>query len=189
VKAYTGGGDQGRTSLLSGERVAKSHCRVEACGDVDELSSTIGALLAALPPDQRGLRDELLETQADLFRLGARLATAPGSAASAMLPRFGVEQVRRLEAAIDGLEAGLPALQGFILPGGHPSAAWAHLARTVCRRAERRVVECTLASSQTVQDEAWGDVIAYLNRLSTYLFSVARQCNRIFSVTERTWQA
>jgi cob(I)alamin adenosyltransferase len=189
VKPYTGGGDKGRTSLLSGERVAKSHCRIEACGDVDELSSAIGALVASLSSDQRALQDELRETQADLFRLGARLATVPGSSASAMLPPFGTEQIRRLEAAIDGLEASLPSLQGFILPGGHPSAAWAHVARTVCRRAERRVVQCALEHSETSQDESLGDLIAYLNRMSTYLFSVARQCNRIFGVPERTWRA
>ena len=193
MKAYTGGGDQGRTSLLSGERVAKTHCRIEACGDVDELSSTIGALIASLPSGQRALQEELLETQAELFRLGARLATLPGSSTYGMLPPFGSREIRRLEAAVDRLEADLPSLQGFILPGGHPSAAWAHVARTVCRRAERRVVQCTPVSSEAAgnaaADEALGDLVAYLNRLSTYLFSAARRCNRIFSVAERTWRA
>ena len=189
MKAYTGGGDAGKTSLLSGERVDKIHCRIEACGEVDELSSVLGALVASLSQEGRELQGELREVQADLFRLGARLSTIPGSSAFAMLPLFGEEQTRRLEAAIDRLEARLPPLQGFILPGGHPSAAWAHVARTVCRRAERRVVRCAGERAETARDEKLGDLIAYLNRLSSYLFSVARECNRIFNVPERTWQA
>lgn len=188
MKAYTGGGDRGNTSLLSGERVAKNHSRIEACGEVDELNCALGALLAALPPEDLGLRSGLLEVQGDLFRLGARLATAPGSPASALLPEFGPEDTRRLEAAIDRLESGLPPLQGFILPGGHPTAAWAHLARTVCRRAERRVVQCSRESEEADQ-EVLGDAIAYLNRLSSLLFAVARTCNKLFGVTERTWPA
>ncbi len=137
MKAYTGGGDRGRTSLLSGERVAKSHCRIEACGDVDELNCTLGALIAALPHEDLGVQSDLLEAQADLFRLGARLATDPHSPAFALLPAFGPQQTSRLEESIDRLEAELPPLQGFILPGGSATAAWAHVARAVCRRAER----------------------------------------------------
>lgn len=189
MKTYTGGGDRGTTSLLSGERVAKNHCRIEACGDLDELNCTLGALIASLPTEDRGLRSELEDVQGDLFRMGARLATNAGSAALALLPPFGPENTRRLEAAIDRLETELPPLQGFILPGGHPTAAWAHLARTVCRRAERRVVQCKLESDQTDPRELLGDAIVYLNRLSSLLFTVARLCNKILGVTERTWQA
>jgi len=189
VKAYTGGGDRGTTSLLSGERVAKSHSRIEACGDVDELNCTLGALIASLPTKDRGLRGELENVQADLFRLGARLATNPDSAALSLLPTFGPENTRRLEATIDRFEAELPPLQGFILPGGHPTAAWAHLARTVCRRAERRVVQCAHESDRTGPGEPLADAIAYLNRLSSLMFTVARVSNQIFGVAERTWQA
>ena len=189
MKAYTGGGDRGKTSLLSGERVPKNHSRVEACGDVDELNCALGALLAALPPEDLGLRTDLLEVQGSLFRLGARLATASGSPAFALLPEFGPGDTHRLEAAIDRLEAGLPPLQGFILPGGHPTAAWAHLARAVCRRAERRVVQCSQESAGAEQGQALGDAIAYLNRLSSLLFAVARACNKLLGVTESTWQA
>ena len=189
MKTYTGGGDRGKTSLLSGERVAKSDSRIEACGDVDELNCTLGALIASLPPEDLGVRDELLETQRDLFRLGARLATSPGSPSFGMLPPFGPEHTRRIEAMIDRLEAELPPLQGFILPGGHPAAAWAHLARAVCRRAERRVVQCWLESGENDAPGALGDVVPYLNRLSSLLFSLARLCNKLVGVAERTWQA
>ncbi len=189
MKAYTGGGDRGRTSLLSGERVAKTDSRIEACGDVDELNCALGALLASLPPEDLGLRAELLEVQSDLFRLGARLATAPGSAAFALLPPFGSQHIRRMESAIDRLESELPPLQGFILPGGQPAAAWAHLSRTVCRRAERRVVQCSVQPGRSEPDETFGDIIAYLNRLSSLLFTAARLCNKILGVPERTWQA
>jgi len=185
VKAYTGGGDRGTTSLLSGERVKKSHCRIEACGEVDELNCALGALIASLTSESLGLRELLLEAQANLFRLGALLATSHGSAAASLLPRLGLPQTQRLEAEIDRLEAGLPPLQGFILPGGHPTAAWAHVARTVCRRAERRVVLCSLEE----QDNSLEEAIAYLNRLSTLLFTVARLCNKFFGVAESVWRA
>ncbi len=188
MKTWTGGGDRGRTSLLSGERVAKTHVRVEAGGEIDELNCVVGALVASLPPEDQGLRSELLAVQDDLLRLGARISAAPGSPASARLPGFGPEHTHRIEALIDRMEAGLPHLQGFILPGGHPAAAWAHLARAVCRRAERRVVQCTLESAAG-EAGPFGDIIAYLNRLSSLFFSVARLCNRIFGVSERPWQA
>ncbi|HVP17962.1 MAG TPA: cob(I)yrinic acid a,c-diamide adenosyltransferase [Spirochaetia bacterium] len=187
MKAYTGGGDGGMTSLLSGERVAKTHCRVEACGEVDELSCVVGALIASLPKEDRGLRDELLETQGELFRLGAILAATRGSHASGMFPKFGPEPTRRLEELTDRLEEQLPPLQGFVFPGGHPTAAWAHLARAVARRAERRVVQCFQESAEGRPDAAFGDMIPYLNRLSSFLFAVARFCNSILGVPERTW--
>ncbi len=189
MKAWTGGGDRGKTSLLSGERVAKTHARVEACGEVDELNCVVGALVASLPPEDQGLRDELLSVQDDLLRLGARISAGPGSPASARLPAFGPERTHRIEALIDRLEAGLPQIQAFILPGGHPTAAWAHLARAVCRRAERRVIQCSAESGEKGDVGAFGDIIAYLNRLSSLFFTVARVCNRILGVSERPWQA
>ena len=184
MKTYVGSGDRGRTSLLSGERVEKSHGRVEALGDVDELNSLLGALIAALPETQRGLREELQGIQADLFHVGAWLATSPGSPTLEMLQEIGPDRTKALEAAIDRIEAALPPLRSFILPGGHPSAAWAHIARAVCRRAERQVLR--VAAPQTA--ERLSSVMAYLNRLSDYLFVVARFCNTLHGIPEKVWQ-
>lgn len=188
MRSYTGGGDRGKTSLLSGERVAKTHCRVEACGEVDELNCVLGALIAALPQGNQGLDDELLAVQSDLFRLGARIAVAPGSQAFGRLPAFSSEPTGRIETLIDKLEERLPPVQGFLFPGGHPAAAWAHVARAVCRRAERRVVQCFQQLGESESAGAPGDVIPYLNRLSSLLFTVARLCNSLQGVPERTWQ-
>lgn len=185
MKAWTGGGDRGVTSLLSGERVSKVHCRVEACGEVDELSCVLGALIAVLPKEDRGLKDELLAVQGELFHLGALLSATRSWQISGVLPQFGPERTRRIEALTDRLDAQVPPLQGFVFPGGHPTAAWAHLARAVCRRAERRVVQCAEDSGQ---DDLFGGVLPYLNRLSSFLFVVARLCNSIHGVPEKTWQ-
>jgi cob(I)alamin adenosyltransferase len=184
VKTYVGSGDRGRTSLLSGERVEKSHERIEAVGGVDELNSLLGALIAALPEKQGGLRDELQGVQADLFHVGAWLATSPGSPTLEMLREIGPGPTEAIEAAIDRLEATLPPLRSFILPGGHPTAAWAHIARAVCRRAERQVLR--LAAGEPA--ERLRSVIAYLNRLSDYLFVVARFCNTLHGIPDKVWQ-
>jgi cob(I)alamin adenosyltransferase len=184
VKTYVGSGDRGRTSLLSGERVEKSHGRIEAVGDVDELNSLLGALVAALPEKQEKLRDELEGVQADLFHVGAWLATSPGSPTLEMLREIGPGHTKAIEAAIDRIEATLPPLRSFILPGGHPTAAWAHIARAVCRRAERQVSR--LAAGEPA--ERLRSVIAYLNRLSDYLFVVARFCNALHGIPDKMWQ-
>ncbi len=189
MKAWTGGGDRGRTSLMSGERVAKTHIRVEAGGEVDELNCVTGALIASLPAEDQGLRGALLAVQEDLLCLGARVSAGPGSPASARLPAFGAENTHRIEAFIDRFEAGLPRLQGFVLPGGHPAAAWAHLARAVCRRAERRVIQCSAETGEPEHGGPLAESVAYLNRLSTLFFSIARLCNRIVGISETTWQA
>jgi len=184
VKTYVGSGDRGKTSLLSGERVAKSHCRVEGCGEVDELNSLLGALVAALPEHQGEIKEELQRIQSCLFHVGAWLATTPGSPTLGMLQEIGPGHTQALEADIDRLEKTLSPLTSFILPGGHPTAAWAHIARAVCRRAERQVLH--LASGDPA--ERLGGVIAYLNRLSDYLFVLARYCNSIHGVPDRVWQ-
>ena len=189
MTARASGGDRGRTSLLSGERVAKSHRRVEACGDLDEVSCFLGMCAASLPDDQRQVREEIAGIQGDLFILGARLATTPGSPASGLLAPFPPERTDFLERAISRLEGVLPALQGFVIPGGHTSAAWAHVARAVCRRAERHVVGLLLDPQEAGAAAELDKVIPYLNRLSSYLFALARHCNASRGVPERLWRA
>lgn len=190
MKIYTGAGDRGQTSLLSGERVSKSHMRVDACGDIDELNSTLGALVAALPESPAvnssaaGLAAELQHIQSTLFIVGARLATMPDSPAMATLAPITPAHSKQLEAAMDRMDAELPELASFILPGGHPAATWAHVARAVCRRAERHVVR--LGEAQ--DSEQLYPIIVYLNRLSDYLFVLARYCNKVAGVDDMEWQ-
>jgi cob(I)alamin adenosyltransferase len=163
TRIYTRTGDGGQTGLADGSRVAKDAPRVEAMGDIDELNSTLGVLLAeALPDDVRAC---LSGVQNDLFDLGGELSV-PGHAI------LTDAHVTRLETALDGFNAALPALKDFILPGGSRAAALSHVARTVCRRAERRVV--TLAKTEAVPELA----CPYLNRLSDLLFVLSRVLNR-----------
>jgi len=185
MKVYTGSGDRGKTSLFSGERIAKNDLRINAYGDVDELNSVLGGLIASLPEALTALIDELTRIQCDLFDVGAWLATTPGSAAVEMLTPFSPEKVAWLETAIDRLDAVLPPLKGFILPGGHPAAAQAHVARTVCRRAERHAHMVT----QGQQDESAKMLLTYLNRLSDYMFVLARYCNQQTDTVEILWEA
>jgi len=158
-KIYTRTGDQGSTGLGGGVRVDKDDVRVEAFGTVDELNSVIGMLLACALPE--AVRDVLTDVQHDLFDLGSELAQ-PGRQ---LIPD---DYTQRLEQVLDGFNADLPPLKEFILPGGGVAAAHCHLARTVCRRAERRVV--TLGKSEAVNSAS----LRYLNRLSDLLFVLAR---------------
>jgi cob(I)alamin adenosyltransferase len=174
-----GSGDRGKTSLLSGERVAKCDPRVEACGELDELGSVLGALAAALGEDIGATREQIGSIQGDLLTLGARVAASQESPAARVLPALPAQRVEAIEAAIRVLESSLPPLQSFVIPGGHPTAAWAHVARAVCRRVERRVV-----SLEHPPETA----IPYLNRLSSYLFALARWCNVHHGVAERPWR-
>jgi len=171
VKIYTRTGDGGETGLFGGGRVPKDHRRVEAYGQVDELNAVIG-LARAL--DLADLETELLESvQRDLFAIGGQLASPdPAKVAKALAKAaLGEARVAALEQAIDAREAELKPLEGFILPGGTPKAAALHLARTVCRRAERSVV--TLARKDRVPIV----ILVYLNRLSDLLFVLARCAN------------
>jgi cob(I)alamin adenosyltransferase len=186
MKIYTGTGDRGRTSLFSGERVGKDHVRVEAYGDLDELNATLGALRTELPAAGDHLGPELLQIQSDLFHLGAWLATSPDSPARQQLHPLPAERIEQLEQAIDRLQERLPPLSAFILPGGHPAAAWAHVARTVCRRAERRAV--ALAAAQTDAAQESPELLVYLNRLSDYLFVLARTINLLAGIADTLWQ-
>lgn len=167
-RIYTKTGDQGDTALGDGTRVPKDHPRVAAYGSVDELNAILGLLLTQVQTEANLLRS----IQNDLFDLGADLCVPPAADEKpGSRLRVGPAQAERLERAIDRLNEALQPLTSFILPGGSPAAAWCHLARTVCRRAEREVV--TLARAETVNPE----VVIYLNRLSDLLFVLARVYN------------
>jgi cob(I)alamin adenosyltransferase len=172
-KIYTKTGDDGTTGLGDGSRTPKDSLRVNAYGTVDELNSAIGMVLAQDIPD--GVREALTQIQHDLFDLGGELCI-PGMA---MIHDV---DVTRLESTLDGFNADLPMLKEFILPGGGMAAACCHVARTVCRRAERETV--TLARSESVRPEA----IHYLNRLSDLLFVIARVLARASGHGEVLWQ-
>jgi cob(I)alamin adenosyltransferase len=188
MKVYTGTGDKGKTGLFSGERVSKSHARIEAYGDIDELNSILGALASSLPSDRDEIRIEIHLIQSDLFHAGARLATASRPPEGAPIQGVGPERIRFLESAIDRMDALLPPLHQFVLPGGHPAASWSHLARTVCRRAERRVVHLTLLEAPpNGESEGISGVLIYLNRLSDYLFVLARLLNHMSGVPDVPW--
>lgn len=187
MKIYTGTGDKGKTSLFGGERVSKNNARVDAYGDIDELNSILGALAAYLP-DEQGLIEELEQVQSDLMQLSAWLATTPDSAMIESLSEISEEQISFLEKAIDRLQKELPVLKGFILPGGHITAAWAHVARTVCRRSERKVVPLLNNLPEGKAAEQYRKLLAYLNRLSDYLFVFARHCNYIFGLSDKLWK-
>jgi cob(I)alamin adenosyltransferase len=180
-RIYTKTGDGGDTGLFGGGRVAKSHPRVDAYGVVDELNAVLGWVHAtAVEPT---LRERLPQVQADLFAIGAHLATVVREGRPApKLPPLPEARIAELEAWIDEAEAELPELRSFILPGGSPGGAVLHVARTVCRRAERRIVELSAG------DDVAPSIIVYLNRLSDLLFVLARLENRHAGSAERPWQ-
>jgi cob(I)alamin adenosyltransferase len=175
VKIYTRTGDTGETSLYGGERTSKSDPRIEAYGTIDELNAFLGLVRTSWPSSP--LDAQLNRVQSDLFDIGAYLA-APGS------DRFKSVQSPRiadLEQGIDSMERDLKPLTTFVLPGGSTAAAHLHVARTICRRAERRVVALDDASKEMQT------TLAYLNRLSDYLFVAARFANLRHGVTDTPW--
>jgi len=177
-KIYTRTGDDGSTGLGDGTRVAKDSARVASYGTVDELNSVIGVVLAQADLGHNvpePVRETLVQVQHDLFDLGGELCI-PGMA------MIHASDIERLETTLDGFNADLPALKDFILPGGGAAAAHCHVARTVCRRAEREVV--ALARTEAVRAEA----IRYLNRLSDLLFVIARVLARASGHGEVLWQ-
>jgi len=181
MKIYTRTGDRGETGLFGGGRVKKSDPRVSAYGDVDELNSAIGVARAS-PPE--ALFDDLLTSiQRDLFSLGGHLATPDPDKVRKALEKAELdeERVAAFERAIDEADAELPPLKAFVLPAGTPKAAALHLARTICRRAERSVVE--LAQHSAVPDL----FLVYLNRLSDLLFTLARLANHRAGSGDVTW--
>lgn len=180
MKIYTRTGDQGQTGLFGGARLDKDDARVEAYGTVDELNATLGVARAhALPA---AIDAQLAAIQDDLLRLGAELATAPGKEHLLTVPRVDAADATRLEQWIDEHEALLPELSNFILPGGVPGAAFLHHARTVCRRAERRVITAFRGGSTGAA------VVIYLNRLSDLLFVFARRANQEASHGDVLWK-
>lgn len=169
ARIATGAGDEGDTGLADGRRVRKSSARIVAYGAVDELNAALGLCIAASaapPAPPNGLVESLARIQRELFDLGADLALAKGG------PRITKEHVARLDRELDALEASLPVLKRFVLPGGTPLAAHLHHARTVCRRAEREMV--ALGDAEKVAPEA----LVYMNRLGDLLFLMARQANQ-----------
>ena len=181
MKIYTRTGDEGQTGLFGGGRVSKADSRVAAYGDVDELNSAIGLARAAEPAT---LFDAELEAvQRDLFSIGGHLATPDPDKVRAALAKaeLSASRVEQFERAMDAADATLPPLRAFVLPAGSPKAAALHLARTVCRRAERSVV--ALAQSHDVSEL----FLVYLNRLSDYLFTLARQANQDAGRGDVTW--
>jgi len=181
MKIYTRTGDRGETGLFGGGRVPKDHPRVAAYGDVDELNSTIGLVRATAPTEWF---DELLAgIQRDLFSIGGHLATPDPARVQAALAKAELSEARvqAFEAEIDAADRELPPLRAFVLPAGAPKAAALHLARTVCRRAERNVVHL---SHEAPVPELF---IVYLNRLSDLLFTLARLANHRAGLGDVTW--
>lgn len=180
MKIYTKTGDLGDTGLFGGPRVDKDAPRIEAYGSVDELNSVLGIARSQKPATDV---DALLHRiQNELFAVGAQLATPdPAAHGTAMV---GGAQIAALEAAIDHYQSQLEPLQQFILPGGSPTAASLHFARTVCRRAERRLVTLVRESPEPIS----GDLVIYLNRLSDLLFVLARAVNRGEGFSDLAWQ-
>ena len=179
MKIYTRTGDTGETALFDGRRVPKADLRVDAYGEIDELNAALGLLLAE--GVDRDVHAMLEAVQRDLFAVGGRLAD-PGKRIAERVHKvaIGAAEIARLEGWIDALEGELAPLRRFILPGGSRAGALAHLARTVCRRAERRMV---LLGPEAFEPE----LLAYVNRLSDFLFVLARALNRRSGVPESEW--
>lgn len=181
MKIYTRTGDEGETGLFGGPRVRKDHVRIEAYGAIDELNAVLGAARLYVATLDSAMDALLASIQNDLFDLGAELATPdPQKRRRVVSP----EQIARLEQAIDRYEADLPPLKQFILPGGSPAGARLHVARTVCRRAERRLVQL----ERTPGEEGSPGTVIYVNRLSDLLFVLARAANQRAGVPDVPWQ-
>ena len=180
MKIYTRTGDKGRTGLLGGRRVAKNDPRIEAYGTVDELNSHIGMLRDLARPHHQDL---LTGIQEQLFSIGSRLASSSEEEADKFkVPPITDGQITALEEAMDAMDADLEPMRNFILPGGHPAVSQAHICRTVCRRAERRVID--LADQETIPES----IIRYLNRLSDLLFMLARHLGWLNNVKDTPWK-
>jgi cob(I)alamin adenosyltransferase len=180
MKIYTKTGDKGQTALIGGRRVSKADLRIDAYGTVDELNSWIGLVRDQSVNDSRKVL--LKEIQDRLFTVGAELATDPEKAPKRAMPGIIPDDVLLLEQAMDAMDAELPELRAFVLPGGHQAVSFCHLARTVCRRAERLVIAL---NDQVSVDEL---VLQYLNRLSDYLFVLSRKMAHELTAEEIAWK-
>ena len=180
MKIYTRTGDQGQTGLLGGARVAKDDARIEAYGTVDELNSHVGMLRDLAAPHHA---ERLITIQETLFTIGSHLASSSNEERKRFkVPAIGDQMISELEHAMDEMDKELEPMRSFILPGGHPAASQAHICRTVCRRAERRVV--LLAASSDV-DPA---LVRFLNRLSDYFFVLARHLGKLHGIADTPWR-
>ncbi len=179
MKIYTKTGDKGQTSLIGGTRVPKHHIRIEAYGTVDELNSWIGLLrdLEVTPQAQT----TLIEVQDRLFTIGSSLASDPGKS-KMKIPDLKEDDVLLLEKEMDSMNETLPEMRSFVLPGGHPVVSYCHIARCVCRRAERAVLR--LSETEFVAEP----VVKYLNRLSDYLFVLSRSLGQELKAGEIPWK-
>jgi len=178
MKIYTKAGDQGSTTLFGGQKVSKTHLRIETYGTLDELNAHMGLVLT----DERlpsMLRNACFVIQNELFQLGAELATPSGKTSGIAL--IGASQVEFLERSIDEMEASLPPLRTFILPGGSVSSTRLHIARTVARQAKRAAV--TLTKAKPIRPK----IVQYLNRLSDFLFVAARFANAAAKINDLPW--
>lgn len=181
MKIYTKSGDQGQTGLIGGDRVSKDDARIELYGTVDELNSTIG--IVASSTDHEPIRETLYKVQRELFNLGSNLACHQKDRKKFKLTPIHQDLVVMLERKIDDMDSELEVLENFILPGGCQSASYCHLARTVCRRTERRLI--TFESKDS--DEKVQGAVVLLNRLSDYLFVLARYFNLKENINDIPW--
>jgi cob(I)alamin adenosyltransferase len=179
MKIYTKTGDAGTTALFGGQRVSKAHLRIETYGTVDELNAYIGLVRDQEVNQKR--KAVLVEVQDRLFTVGAILATEPGNT-KVKVPALSEVDITFLEKEIDAMDGELPPMRFFVLPGGHPSVSFCHVARTVCRRAERLVVAL---NDQEPIDPL---VIKYINRLSDYLFQLSRKMSHELNAEETAWK-
>lgn len=179
MKIYTKTGDQGTTALFGGKRLSKADPRIETYGTVDELNSYIGLVRDQDVNEKR--KHVLIEIQDRLFTVGSILATEPGND-KVKLPELSEPDIEFLEKQIDAMEDELPSMRSFVLPGGHPSVSQCHIARTVCRRAERLTI--SLSSREKVRPV----IIKYLNRLSDYLFVLSRKMSHELGAEETPWK-
>lgn len=180
-KLYTGTGDSGKTSLVGGTRVSKTCTRLESYGTLDELSSFLGVVASCIDCTGK-LRQQILDIQNKLFDIGSYLATAVEPGTSPQCAATKVSDIEEIESWIDELDADTPRIKAFVIPGGSPAASHCHVARTVCRRAERIILR--LAGEEYVDPL----MIKWVNRLSDYLFIAARHLNHVSGVEEITWK-
>ena len=180
MKIYTKTGDKGQTSLIGGTRVPKHHIRIEAYGTVDELNSWMGLLRDTISDTKT--KTLIIEIQDRLFTIGSLLASDPEKS-KMKLPELHPDDITRLEKEIDAIDAVVPPMKNFVLPGGHPIVSHCHIARCICRRAERNVIH--LSETSPVAEI----IVQYLNRLSDYIFMLARKLSHDLGAEEIPWKA